>query len=440
MKNDADNLIGSITGNAQKKRRFTLKPLIAIGAFILALCLIAFVVIPNVFTLSFVSGGERAAYTIDWHKPAETPVLLSPSPADVPSPVPSPTVSNETLFVLGDESDEIAEIQCKMMDLGYLGSDEPSTVFNSALEAAVKLFQRTHHLNETGAIDGVMMHYFDTDTALPYIMEQGNRGNDILLLQRRLNELGFYTDMQNGYFGSATYNAVIEFQTVNGIAADGAVDRLTSDILFSPKALNSSGITPTEAPLPTKSPTPSKSPKPTPTPKPTPKPSETPGVSPSSSPKPSASSTPTQPPEPTQAPQPTEAPQPPVGNGSVEELIAMAYAQLGKPYVWSTEGPDTFDCSGLVYYCLRSIGLSVHRYSAQGFSEVSSWQMITNQSNLRRGDLVFFSNSSGRITHVGIYLGQSSYIHASSSAGKVVISQWAPWAQNNFALARRIWD
>ena len=92
MKNDADNLIGSITGNARKKRRFTLKPLIAIGAFILALCLIAFVVIPNVFTLSFVSGGERAAHTIDWHKPAETPVLLSPSPADVPSPVPSPTV------------------------------------------------------------------------------------------------------------------------------------------------------------------------------------------------------------------------------------------------------------------------------------------------------------------------------------------------------------
>jgi cell wall-associated NlpC family hydrolase len=123
----------------------------------------------------------------------------------------------------------------------------------------------------------------------------------------------------------------------------------------------------------------------------------------------------------------------------VDALITAAKSKLGAPYVWSEEGPDCFDCSGLVYFSLRSAGMSVGRYSASGYSQVSSWQSVSF-SELQTGDLIFFrSDSKESISHTGIWLGGNKYIHASSSAGKVVISSWSDWANRNFVLGKRVW-
>ena len=121
-------------------------------------------------------------------------------------------------------------------------------------------------------------------------------------------------------------------------------------------------------------------------------------------------------------------------------MIATAESRLGCPYVYADEGPNSFDCSGLVYYCLRSAGVQVSRMSSKNLARVDSWQTIPDQGSLIRGDLVFFTNSVGEsdIGHVGIYMGSGKYIHASSSAGKVIISSWSDWASENFQWAKRV--
>ncbi|MDO4567959.1 MAG: peptidoglycan-binding protein [Clostridia bacterium] len=425
-------------------------------AFIAFTLVILTVILPYIITLAsgytdHEYGDINPSAPLVVNTPTQTPtatVDVTDTPA-VASPTPS--VFNEVVFSQGDVSDQVALIQQRLMSLGYLASDEPGTLFGPALAEAVMLFQRAHYYAETGAITQNLLDFMMSDSALSYRIERGNKGNDVLTLQTRLEALGFYSSMLNGYFGYATETAVRSFQAMNELYVTGVADTSTLSVLYSPSAINSESEL--DAPTPTSTPTPTRTPVPTPTTTPTPtvRPTSTPGAtprptsSPSSTPQPptqtpapTASPTPAPTPTPTStpAPTPTDTPAPPTGG--VEDFIAVAEAQLGKPYVWSTEGPDSFDCSGLVYYCLRQIGFNVPRYSAAGYSQVESWEYVGSISALRRGDLVFFRNDSGYISHVGIYLGNNQYIHASSSQGRVVISNWGSWSNTYFALGRRI--
>ncbi len=124
--------------------------------------------------------------------------------------------------------------------------------------------------------------------------------------------------------------------------------------------------------------------------------------------------------------------------GSIEEFIASAQKQVGKPYVWGAAGPKSFDCSGLITYCLREAGSSTGRLNARGFSKNSKWEEVS-WDNLQRGDLMFF-RARGTIGHVGIYIGNGEIIDASSANGKVVRrSSTSNWMRNNFINARRPW-
>ena len=119
----------------------------------------------------------------------------------------------------------------------------------------------------------------------------------------------------------------------------------------------------------------------------------------------------------------------------------MLYEQLGKPYVLGGSGPDVFDCSGLVYYCLKRIGINIGRLNAQGYSDYDGWTKIDNISDMRRGDLIFYWNDShSRVSHVGVYLGNNKYIHASSSHGEIEIADFGSWSISHFKHARRIFD
>ena len=119
-----------------------------------------------------------------------------------------------------------------------------------------------------------------------------------------------------------------------------------------------------------------------------------------------------------------------------------AWKAIGCEYVLGDKGPDSFDCSGFVYYCLKQAGVSTSRMDASGFSKVSRWKNITSISDLKKGDLVFFcSEKSSRVSHVGIYIGDGEMIDASSSEGKVVrravsTNYWKKY----FVNARRPWN
>lgn len=119
----------------------------------------------------------------------------------------------------------------------------------------------------------------------------------------------------------------------------------------------------------------------------------------------------------------------------------MLEAQLGKPYVLGGNGPDTFDCSGLVYYCLKQLGINIGRLNARGYANYEGWEKVEDYHDLKRGDLVFYWNDSGSyISHVGVYLGNNKYIHASSSHGEVEIASFGSWSINHFGWGRRVFD
>lgn len=126
---------------------------------------------------------------------------------------------------------------------------------------------------------------------------------------------------------------------------------------------------------------------------------------------------------------------------NIEEMISTAKSKLGKPYVGGAEGPNSFDCSGFVYYCLREAGSNRGRYNAAGYSQVNDWKKISKMSDLKRGDLMFFwSSKKHKIGHVAIYIGDGMMIDASSSNHKVVKrSAFSGWCKDEFRWGRRPW-
>ncbi len=126
---------------------------------------------------------------------------------------------------------------------------------------------------------------------------------------------------------------------------------------------------------------------------------------------------------------------------NVNEMLEVAADQIGDPYRLGREGSDSFDCSGLVYYCLKQAGSSRGRYNAAGYSQVSDWTKITSMGDLEKGDLIFFWNSAKtKVGHVGIYIGGGRMIDASSANGKVVKrSCTTAYWKKMFVCGRRPW-
>ena len=88
--------------------------------------------------------------------------------------------------------------------------------------------------------------------------------------------------------------------------------------------------------------------------------------------------------------------------------VSRAYSALGKPYVWGAAGPNSFDCSGLVSFCLT--GRYSHTYSSSDFVG------LTKVSNPQPGDICV------RVGHVGVYIGGGQMIHAPHTGDVVKIS------------------
>lgn len=124
-------------------------------------------------------------------------------------------------------------------------------------------------------------------------------------------------------------------------------------------------------------------------------------------------------------------------NGSGQAAANIAQQFSGYPYVFGANDPSIgFDCSGLVYYAYKQLGITLSRNSAAQFSNGYS----VDSSNLIPGDLVFFS-SGGMIDHVGMITGyDGTFIHASSPGVGVVYGNiYSSYYQSSFRGARRIY-
>lgn len=116
-------------------------------------------------------------------------------------------------------------------------------------------------------------------------------------------------------------------------------------------------------------------------------------------------------------------------------MIDFAKQYLGVPYVWAGRSPGGFDCSGFIYYVFDNMGVSVPRM-ADGQFEVG---LPIPRNELQPGDLVFFSTYEPGPSHVGIYVGNEQFLHASSGAGHVTVTPMAnPYHRDRYIGARRI--
>jgi len=106
----------------------------------------------------------------------------------------------------------------------------------------------------------------------------------------------------------------------------------------------------------------------------------------------------------------------------LQKIEEVAKEKLGKRYVWGASGThNTYDCSSFTKYVYRKNGISIPRTSINQ----SKYGKYIKRENLKKGDLIFFDtskNHKGYVNHVGIYLGNNQFIHASSAKKKVVIT------------------
>ncbi|WGG45426.1 peptidoglycan endopeptidase [Rossellomorea sp. DA94] len=98
-------------------------------------------------------------------------------------------------------------------------------------------------------------------------------------------------------------------------------------------------------------------------------------------------------------------------------VVDIAKKYVGTPYAWGGTSPSGFDCSGFIYYVFNQAGQSIARTNTEGYYSKSYFT-----SSPKAGDLVFFENTyKAGISHMGIYLGNGEFIHASDSG--VVVSK-----------------
>ena len=104
------------------------------------------------------------------------------------------------------------------------------------------------------------------------------------------------------------------------------------------------------------------------------------------------------------------------GSVTGQQIVDKAKQYLGVPYKWGGASPSGFDCSGFVYYVMRSLGFNISRTLTTMYAQGTP----VSKSELQPGDIVLFKNTyKSGLSHVGIYVGDGKFIHSPSS-GKVV--------------------
>lgn len=313
-----------------------------------------------------------------------SPTVAEATPTPTPEPTPEPTVGPDDALKRGDTGVPVKTLQLRLIALGYLEVDEPTYYFGPATEDAVMRFQRqvnfTVSLGTSLDEDGVVGDLTKS------ILFSDDAPKYVVMYGMVGNDI---TDMQQQlvdlrYMKAVTGNYLEK--TVEALKLFQSANGLSADGLCGEKTF--SLLYSDEA-------------------------KENPE---------------------TAAQARTRA--------NIDDMIACAKKQLGDPYVLGKTGPNSFDCSGLVYYCLKEGGSNRRRLSAAGYSGVSDWEKITSIYSLKKGDLIFFYNNGfTKVGHVGIVINNSGeMIDASSSNGKVVRRSYlTSYWKAHFVCGRRPW-
>ena len=308
--------------------------------------------------------------------------------------MPATALAASSNLRLGSRGSEVTTLQERLLDLGYLDYPNATGYYGTLTQTAVIRFQQASGLAVDGIAGPITQAALYASTAKSMILRYGNWGEAVQSLQLRLKELGYFNGTGTGYYGPVTYAAVKSFQTACGIAADGIAGPITHGCAFSASASTAS----------------------------------------SSSASASTSSTTT-----SSAADSTSSTDATTTAALTDAIAEIALEQVGKSYVYGTQGPDTFDCSGLAYYAVTQAGFSVTRMSAAAYSTYSAWESVGSISDLQEGDLIFFCSETSRyVSHMGIYIGDGQFVHASSGQARVMVSTLSTYWTNLYMGARRV--
>lgn len=121
------------------------------------------------------------------------------------------------------------------------------------------------------------------------------------------------------------------------------------------------------------------------------------------------------------------------GAGKLRTVIKAAYSMMGTPYVFGGTTPYGFDCSGFTQYSFARAGIAIPRMADEQY--YSGRKLSVSQ--LRPGDLVFFTTYEPGASHCGIYVGNGNFIHAGTSTGVTVASAFTGyWGARYYGACR----
>ena len=309
------------------------------------------------------------------------------------------------IIALGEQSEIVKKYQNRLIALGYL-SGEADGNFGLSTQNAIRAFQSRNDQVVDGYLGPDTRSLMDSENAKPFGMRLGEQSDDVKNMQNLLVKYGYLSqDKASGYFGELTKDAVIAFQSVNGLGTDGTAGAKTLQLL-------QSGTAKSKPKPKAKANTPSRG--------------NRGGAA-------GGNSAPAGRGDAGSGGSISSGSGGATVSGSAGALISIASSKIGSPYVWGAKGPNSFDCSGFVYWCLNQAGVGTSYMTSSGWRNPGRFKKVS-MGELQAGDIVVVRG------HVGIYAGGGSVIDASSSNGRVVHRSLSGWWANNFITAWRIFS
>lgn len=296
---------------------------------------------------------------------------------------------NVKAYTINKKSDPsiVKTYQVKLRDLGYYFG-VCDGIYTEDFRMSVRMYQLNNSQVADGYIGPSTKFSLDSKYARPFSMFMGQRSQNVKQVQERLVELEYLEEhMATGYYGEFTAQAVALFQKENNLPMTGAVDGLTNTILNSEEALPSP-----EGPIKFIK----------------------------------------------QFVMETLEIQKHIDEtenvGNVEDLLKVAMLKLGSKYVWGSRGPNTFDCSGFVFWCLNQVGVNVSYMTTYNWRFCTQFERVERFEDLITGDLIIING------HMGIVSDNETVVDASSSNGKVIHRDLDEWWRERFIIGFRIFS